>query len=369
MSLVNDDKKISTYAELRDRVATEMDLFEQDPAEEFITKEEMIGYFNDAILDARSEILNIYEDYFLTWDYLAIKAGDSEIKLPRNVWANKIRAILYELGAVRYTINRIRNYNKFEKIMWGEYAQNNTPWFSYYIKNSVPGKERLVFLPTPQLTTVDPVWGPSLQFTPVKCWYLRQCNRIPILGELSFRQKALASGIFIGTDQVNMMNPEESLGLNCQAGQGVVFTADEPTNLPAEITSGKMYYLVAFTPGIWKLATTKELALAGTSISLSAVSVNAPVEYQVEATQVLIDGVIVDIPEFENFILAWVRVRVYDKLKDPGIEAATKLLEQVRKQMVDSLTNKVPDDDDEVEGDFSSYNDQAGGFFPGGGIY
>jgi hypothetical protein len=368
MSFINDEKKYNTYAEMRNQVAAEMDLFEQDPAEEFVQSDEMIGYYNDALLDCYSEIMNIYEDYFLTWAYLAIRAGDKEVRLPYNVWASKIRGIVYEDGAVRYTISRIRNYHKFEKIMWGEYAQNNNPWFSYYEKNAVPGQERLIFLPTPQFSTVDELFGSSA-YNPVKCWYLRQCNRIPVLGEYAYRQRALSSATFIASDIVVIADSD--IWKSATTGQGIKFSADAAANLPAEVVSETVYYIVKqSTAGQIKLATTKANALAGTTMTLTApVTPAAVIQFRVEANQTLIDNTIVDIPEFANFVQAWVRVRVYDKLKDPGLAAATKLLEQAREQMVSSLTQKIPDDDDEIEGDFSSYNEQSGGFWPGGGMF
>lgn len=363
MSISNDDKKLWLYSELRDEVKEEMDLFEEDPAEEFVTASEMIGYYNDAILDARAEILNVYEDYFLDWEYLYCSAGDPEVELPPNVWANKIRAVTYTEGALRYKVARIKNYHKFEKIMWGEYPVNNTDFYSYYLMNSRPGRERIIFVPTPQFSTVDENLPGA--FTPLKCWFLRQPNRIPVLLEWCCRVKSTSSAVFSVADEATIQSDLWDLA---ETGQAIKFTASSANNLPVELTSGTTYYLVKTgTSGQVSIATTKANALAGTTLTLTAPVANGVVQTYLQANQNIIDNTPVDLPEFVNFIQAWVRVRVYDKLKDPvGMASAEKMLLQAKTQMVDSLTQRVPDDDDTISGDFSHY-DESSSFYPGRG--
>lgn len=362
MSYANDDKKFSTYAELRDLLKDELDLYEEDPAEEFVTRNELISYYNDGILDARAEILNVYEDYFLTSRALTVVANNPEIDLPKNIWADKIRAILYQDGAIRYPIKRIKNYNKFDKIMWGSYAQNNDPWYAYYIKDSTPGEQRLVFLPTPQFSTTDALLPNPFQ--PVLCWYLRQCNRIPLFGEYAFRQRANQITSFPGAD---IMIIPADLWVQVQTGGGIKITMVTTGGvLPTGIvtTGAAMYIVKQGTSGQIKLATTKQNALANTTVTIGSCT-DAVINFTFEANQNLIDNTVVDLPEFSNFLQAWVRVRVCVKQKDPdGIQNAKDLLSQAREQMVSSLTQKVPDDDNLLEGDFSFYEDSSG-WLPG----
>lgn len=365
MSYANNYKKYSTYAELRNLMRDELDLYQEDPAEQFITTNEMIGYYNDAILDARSEILAIYEDYFLTWNYLALVTGQDEIKLPLDIWADKIRGITYEDGSIRFTIPRVKNYNKLEKIIWGEYPPNatNAPNYVYYTKDSTPGEERLVFMPAAQITTTDQLLPNP--YTPVKCWYLRQCNRIPRLAEYAYPKRYYGPSVFTGSNVVTIAS---DLWAQCQTGQGIKFSADSATYIPAELSLETAYYMIKqATTGQVKLATSKANALAGTVITISAPAANNVVSVLLEANQNLIDNTVVDLPEFSNFVQAWVRVRVLGKQRDAtGLDIAKDLLEQARKQLNDSLSNKIPDDDDLLEGDFSHYSDSSS-WLPGSG--
>lgn len=365
MSYVNDDKKYSTYSELRTLIQTELDLLESDPAEEFITVNEMIGYYNDAILDARSEILNIYEDYFLSWAYLDVVQGTEEVRFPPNIWGNKIRAIQYNDGSIRYTITRIKNYNKFAKIQDANYLPNNDPWYNYWVKNDQPGRERIVLVPPPTFSTVDNLLPNS--FTPVRCWFLRQCNRVPTLGEYAFRQKATSASTFAGSDQVTV---DGDIWDQLQVGQGMKFAADQAAYLPAEIAAGTVYYIIkGSTRGFVKLASSKVNAIAGTFLTLSTPVTMNLVYFTFEANKNLIDNLVIDLPEFSNFIQAWVRCRILMKLKDSSITDAKLMLEQARKQMVDSLTQKEPDDDTVLEGDFSHYMDSSVYWPTNGGLY
>jgi hypothetical protein len=71
------------------------------------------------------------------------------------------------------------------------------------------------------------------------------------------------------------------------------------------------------------------------------------------------DTSICDIPEFTSFVIQWMKMRCYEKEGDPRFEGAAGLVQQQRKQMIDTLTNMVPDGDNEVEMDTSFYEDMA----------
>lgn len=66
-----------------------------------------------------------------------------------------------------------------------------------------------------------------------------------------------------------------------------------------------------------------------------------------------------DIPEFADFVLQYVKVRCYEKEMNPNLQFAVGALEQQRKLMVDTLTNRVPDDDDEIPPDTSHYQEHT----------
>lgn len=65
-----------------------------------------------------------------------------------------------------------------------------------------------------------------------------------------------------------------------------------------------------------------------------------------------------DIPEFVTFVMQFMKVRCYEKEGNPNIGLAIAALEQQRKLMKETLTGMVPDNENEIEMDLSSYTDQ-----------
>ena len=59
------------------------------------------------------------------------------------------------------------------------------------------------------------------------------------------------------------------------------------------------------------------------------------------------------IPEFVNFVIAFMKVKVYGKEGHPGYPDAVTELEKQRQQMTSSLQSRVPDADNELEIDLS----------------
>ncbi len=66
---------------------------------------------------------------------------------------------------------------------------------------------------------------------------------------------------------------------------------------------------------------------------------------------------ILDIPEFTNFVLSFVKVRLLQKEGDARVELEAEMLKAQRKLMIDTLTEMVPDGDTEVERDLSHYEE------------
>lgn len=103
---------MSTKLEIISKVELDLDLQE----ESFCTPAEMTGYLNDAVRDARAIISNIEEDYFLASANLPLVLGSDEIVLPADIYASKIRSIIYNEGGTGgryYEVARIRNFHKF----------------------------------------------------------------------------------------------------------------------------------------------------------------------------------------------------------------------------------------------------------------
>jgi len=151
-----------TLAQIRTKLQRDLDL-EQ---EQFVTADELTGYVNEAIDDAEAIIHGLYADYFLTKDTLNIVSGTSSYALPSNIYANKIRRILYNDGANRYRITRIKD---FDIIPFLEDNASSTDRLRYVLENNFAGAAGIVtqFYPTPLVTGGY-----------ITRWYIRNANRL-----------------------------------------------------------------------------------------------------------------------------------------------------------------------------------------------
>ena len=149
----------ATYGEIRAKVEVDLDMED----ETFVKPDEMLGYCKDAIHEAEVIINSLCADYFLAEPYvLNLVAGQSEYDLPTDIFADKVRRIVYYDGSELYNIKRQRRTNSFRDI---EDIQTNET-FTYQILNgSTPGR-KIHFYPTPQAN----------ETATVKIWYIRNAN-------------------------------------------------------------------------------------------------------------------------------------------------------------------------------------------------
>jgi len=228
-----------TYSQLKTYLEQELDL--QD--ETFITPNELMAYFNEAVDMIEAAIHNIYEDYFLTNAVLPITSGVAGCTLPSDIYAQKIRKILYnDNGSLKYEIRRLK---KLEDIL---YIQP-TDLYAYVILNSSTSGLALTLYPTPQDTNTN-----------ITIWYIRNAKR---------------------------------------------FTSDSD---------------------------------------------------------------VCDIPEFTNVLVQFVRWKCLNKEGHPDTAQAGSDLDRMRQEMVDTLTARVPDEDNFVLKDTTFYRDFDDWRF-GGGFY
>jgi hypothetical protein len=131
-----------TYGELKSMLLKELDLED----EKFITEDELLNYFNTAIDEVESAIHTIYEDYFLHNETIGLVSGQAEYDLPEDIYAQKIRALLYnDNGTKKYFVKRVK---KLEETMWVE----NEDYYRYLILNSPQTGIKAKLFPTPQET-------------------------------------------------------------------------------------------------------------------------------------------------------------------------------------------------------------------------
>jgi hypothetical protein len=201
----------------------------------------MLSYCNEAIDECESEIHTTYEDYFLSKTTISLVAGQDLYSLPTDIYASKIRGIIYQENDLIYPVRRFREMDKFEKIL---FTQNKNPATSYnyiLLNTSAAAGIKLQLIPTARSNLTDGL----------HIWYIRNANRM------------------------------------------------------------------------------------------------------------VDDTSICDIPEFASFVLQWMKMRCYEKDGDQRYQGAAALMEQQRRQMIDTLTNMVPDGDNELEMDTTFYEDMG----------
>jgi len=151
-----------TYAQIKAKI--EQDLSLED--ELFVEPDELLGYVNEGIREAEAEIHGLYEDYFLTRTSITLVQGQEEYAVPSNLYAMKIRRLVYVNGSEVYKMDRLRDWHKFE---------------DYAIENVNRSSTRYVWFP---LNTT--VGAPTILLAPpaktagayVKLWYIRAANQL-----------------------------------------------------------------------------------------------------------------------------------------------------------------------------------------------
>jgi hypothetical protein len=235
---------MTTLLDIKAHVKDDLDLNDQS----YVEDTDITRWANEGIAVAESQIHTLYEDYFLVeTDPVQISTGQSLVDYPSDIYANKIRKIIFTDGL----------------------GNSNTSHVVNRVKNLIHAKEKDLYgsdTSTPTLTYIP--YNPS------------------------------------GTGRKIRLFPE----------------------------SGRGGYLHVF--------------------------------YIRNANRLVNDTDILDIDEFERFIVQYVKTQSYLKDGDPRAEDSKILEEQFKADMVMTLSTMVPDDDNALEMDMDSYNEQVGDFYP-----
>jgi hypothetical protein len=156
--------KFWTWTEIWTKLKTETDLDDDD---DFIDEAEAMGYANDSIDEAESNIHTLYQDYFLSRGTITLVDGTDEYALPTTIYAHKIRKIVYYNGSNIYEVRRIRGLDKFIQYRHSRTNSTSTEDYCYFITNTTPGSPKITF---------SPVAYESGQRMEV--WFIRQANRL-----------------------------------------------------------------------------------------------------------------------------------------------------------------------------------------------
>lgn len=225
-----------TWGEIREKIMRDLDLED----ETFITQDEMLGYGNEAVDEAESEIHTLYEDYFLKDEPLTLVSGTDSYDMPEDIYAMKLKELWYQNGSRVYEIKELKPSKRLGEFHLRAANPSAATTLDYFVKNSVVGSPKIVMVPAPQESGAY-----------VTVWYLRNANRF------------------------------------------------------------------------------------------------------------LDDDSICDIPEFAEFVIQYVKVRCYEKEGHPNLPLALAALEQHRQQMNATLAQKSASGANEIEADFSHYEEHS----------
>lgn len=352
---MSDAKKIWTMGGMSDKVREDTDLLEEDPDEQFITLSMMIGYFNEAIDEAEAEIMTIREDYFRTFDYMPIIEGVSEYPMPSNIYLQKLRGLVYANGTVIYPIHRFHTSQKFTGMAFAEqYGASDDYRYDIYNPSPSEGEKMVLFPPSRETAILPPL---DSQFTPIKRWYIRNANRVPLVDDYTNVE-------IIRSDAINTVTNIITVDpvFPYVTGDVVQVFLDDfaylgGAILPTGLVADTDYYVIRATDTTIKLATTLVNAQAGTPIDLTNGGTNA-FSMKVKATEAIIRATIIDIPQFSTFIMEWVKANCLYKDGDPRLVGCVAKIEQQRKMMQDVLPQAQEDEDQGlIEADFSFYTE------------
>lgn len=155
-----------TLAKIRSKIQKEMVLED----ESFIESSELDGFINDAIRDAEAHIhkLGCEDEYFLAKTSINLVNGTTEYSLPEDIYATKIRRIMYVNGIDFYEVRRVRGTNKF-KIYYAmnlEYSQSEE--YRYQLINNSDTGPVIESIP-PSYETITAGW---------RMWYIRKAKEL-----------------------------------------------------------------------------------------------------------------------------------------------------------------------------------------------
>lgn len=153
------------YSEIEAKVRSDLGLEQED----FISTDEMRGYCNEAINKAESLIHTTYEDYFLTYQMYSVIDGQAEYDMPTNIYANKVRGLIFLQQQNPYTIKRYNDMRKQFEELEQDLVFENDRYFRYFLNNrGAADGIKLTLVPTPSQSEPNSI----------KMWYLRNANKM-----------------------------------------------------------------------------------------------------------------------------------------------------------------------------------------------
>ena len=296
-----------TLAEIRDLVLRPIDM--QD--ETFMPTVELNLHINSGIRQAESEIIGIYENYFLERYSLPLLQGVGIYDLPPDIFAAKIVRITYDNGSEKYRIDRNRDLDLIPFI-------NDTDWYSYTILN----------------------YNNALIGTAI-------------------------SGYVVGTKTISFSSPHyltfgDKINVYDATGtlRGTDFVALIPNATALTLKDG---IATCIATDLCRKSQGMKIKLYPISRENSTTAV--VIHYIRKSKQLVSDRDTCDIPDFHDFVVLYARYECLKKeIGNPLLQIVKAELEAERALMVTTLTAMVPDSDNEIQPDMRFYQDYCGGY-------
>lgn len=152
-----------TVAQIEAEVRSDMDLIDEPN----ITSQDILNFVNRALEVAEAEIIGVHEDYLLKPASFPLTAGQALYSPPSDLYAMKIREIVYHDGSLMYEIKRTRGRKIAGKIEESD-AYFQSGWMKYVVVNMSAAAGFQIRL-TP---------APTVSGTQSMIWYLRALNRV-----------------------------------------------------------------------------------------------------------------------------------------------------------------------------------------------
>jgi hypothetical protein len=299
--------EFKTFQELKNEVFKDLNL----EGNLFVTESEFYNIANRAIDFCEAEIhkFRCEDTYFEACAPLALTAGYQDYSLPSNIYANKIKRIVCQKSDLTYEVRRKKKLSRYVQAALDErYATSNI--YEYFIINNNPTVgPRIRMFPRPQETTT--------QVSTTGTW----TSGTPTITVAS------ATGIAIG---------QYVSGTGIPANSRVVSVVGTTVTIDSNTTA------------------------AGSATALSFIEDDYLIYYIRNANKVSASTDKIDIPEFYQFIAQFCRVECLKKeLGNVRLQPESALLTVLQEQMVNTLAEMTPDEDNEIELDNSFEEEMA----------
>jgi hypothetical protein len=341
--------KYWTLLELRDKVREDMDLQE----ETFISDSELASAANEAIDQAEQEVHTLYEDYFLTDIKLFLESGKEKYNLPGTIYAHKIRRMIFENGSEIYRVRRIGDWKKFERKAI-ESVNNTSTLYEWFLVNDTQGDPEINLVPTSLHTSYARTISGANEY-------------IDFTDDDGTFAVTLANGSF--TDPT-LVAAAAQAAMNASGSSQVYTVVYNRQTMKFEFTNttGSVFSLL-WSSGVNASANARQaLGFSGSDLTglltysstYGVLSGWVTCWFMRQANRLVDDTDILDIPEASNFVLRYMKNRVLEKDKDfQSLADGVRLLDEERKLMVGTLATMVPDAENDIEPDFTMYEEMS----------